>query len=134
MVTSLSILGSAMIAFVAQWGLAGPAALVLYAMVRRWRWRTDGAEAAISGLGTLALVMLSAMAFVHPRPFVQLRTVPLVPHVADNSFPSDHLAACGLAVGFLFIDRVVSVGPPWLSPFCWELPAFSPGCIGRSTS
>lgn len=44
---------------------------------------------------SLPLTLLSAKIFSHfiydPRPFVVEHVKPLIPHVADNGFPSDHM-------------------------------------------
>ena len=93
---------NASIAAVAAWGIAVPLMLVVVAIVRRNAWRIDLACGTLGGIATIALVKLSA-AFVHePRPFIVEHVRPLVAHAADNAFPSDHLAACGLAVGYLW--------------------------------
>ncbi|MGC8484658.1 MAG: phosphatase PAP2 family protein [Candidatus Baltobacteraceae bacterium] len=93
---------NASIAAVAAWGLAVPLLLVAIATLRRNAWRIDIACGAVGGLATIALVKLSATFFYEPRPFVVEHVQPLVAHAADNAFPSDHLAACGLAVGYLW--------------------------------
>jgi undecaprenyl-diphosphatase len=57
------------------------------------------ATCAISAM--LAVMMILALGqFVdRPRPFVELHLVPLFPHVADSSFPSDHTLASVAMVG-----------------------------------
>lgn len=90
------------IALVAAWFLLGPLLLVIYAVVRRRAWRVDGIEGAIGGVATIAIVKISGALYFHVRPFVALHMTPLVAHAPDNGFPSDHLAACGLAFGFLW--------------------------------
>ena len=93
---------AALVIVVANWALLGPAILGAATVFRRRRWRFDCVEAALSGIATVALVAASAALYTHARPFVFFETVPLVAHVPDNAFPSDHLAACGLTIGFLW--------------------------------
>jgi undecaprenyl-diphosphatase len=47
--------------------------------------------AAASGLTGLFVNQLIALAWSHPRPFVMGLGHTFIPHVADSSFPSDHL-------------------------------------------
>ncbi len=89
------------IAFAAQWLLLVPVAFVAIVIISRRRWKRDAIEAIAASIGTIALVKLAA-AFVHEaRPFVVEHVAPLVAHPPDNAFPSDHLAACGLAFAYL---------------------------------
>ena len=90
------------IAFVATWALAVPLVLVVVAIARDAQRRRSLVEATIAAGATAALVELAALAFVHDRPFVVHHVAPLVAHAADNGFPSDHAAAAGLAVAFLW--------------------------------
>ncbi|MDO8424069.1 MAG: phosphatase PAP2 family protein [bacterium] len=65
----------------------------------------------ILGLGARSL-------YYNPRPFVTGGYAPLIPHAADNGFPSDHiLLAASLAAAMLFFDRKQA---SWL----WTLTAF----------
>jgi membrane-associated phospholipid phosphatase len=89
-------------AIIAQWALVIPAALVLIALVLRAQWREDLSEAGIAGIVTVALVKVAGALRFESRPFVVEHVPPLVPHVPDNAFPSDHLAAAGLAFAFLW--------------------------------
>lgn len=90
------------IAIVAQYALLLPALLVVLVIVRRKRWREDVVEAALGGVATIALVKVATMLRFEKRPFVVEHVQPLIPHAADNAFPSDHLAAAGLAVAYLW--------------------------------
>ncbi len=90
------------IAIVAQWGLAIPAALLVVALVLRAKWAEDLPEAAIAGIATVVLVKLAGWLRFESRPFVVEHMPSLVPHAPDNAFPSDHLAAAGLAFAFLW--------------------------------
>ncbi len=93
---------NALIAAVAVWGIALPLLLVAIATIVRGAWRLDIAGGALGGLATIALVKLGAALVFERRPFLTEHLKPLVAHAADNAFPSDHLAACGLAVGYLW--------------------------------
>lgn len=95
-------LPNAAISIVAQYLLAVPALLTCWAIVRRRLWAKDLAEAALAGVLTIALVKLGGAVYFHVRPFVAYGRAPLVPHAPDNAFPSDHLAACGLAFAYLW--------------------------------
>jgi len=90
------------IAFASQWLLLVPAILVVAAIARRSQWAPDLIEAALAGIATIAFVKIAGMAVFENRPFIVEHLRPIVPHGADNSFPSDHLAACGLAVVYLW--------------------------------
>ncbi len=62
----------------------------------------------VSGVISLVLLKISAMIVQDPRPFVVNHVIPLIPHAADNGFPSDHtLITMWLAtVVFLFNKRL----------------------------
>lgn len=90
------------IAFVAQWLLLLPAGLVAAVIVVRRHWRADLLEAAAAGALTIAIVKIAAALRVEQRPFVLEHLRPIVAHAPDNAFPSDHLAACGLAFVYLW--------------------------------
>ncbi len=81
--------------------IAFPALLVAVAIVRRRAWWGDIRAAALGGAFTVALVKIAGALYFHERPFVVQHVAPLIAHAPDNAFPSDHLAACGLAVAFL---------------------------------
>ncbi len=65
-------------------------------------------------VGILALLLVTLSGFLanhlytNPRPFVVGHFTPLIPHIPDNGFPSDHvlLAAAVAAVVFIFSRRV----------------------------
>lgn len=90
------------IAFFTSWGLVVPVVLILSSIARDTRWRAAIVEAVTGGVATVLLVKLGGLAYSHPRPFVVHHVLPLVAHAADNGFPSDHSAAAGLAVAFLW--------------------------------
>lgn len=57
-----------------------------------------------AGLFALALGTLANHLYFDPRPFVALHFTPLVPHVPDNGFPSDHT---------LLVSAVAMIGTLW---------------------
>ncbi len=83
-------------------GLVVPGALVLIAIARSAYRRAAIIEAASAGVATIGSVKVGALLYIHARPFVVYHTLPLLAHSADNAFPSDHAAAAGLAVAFLW--------------------------------
>lgn len=83
-------------------------ALALYWFVRMER----GTQVKILHFGTIALPLTYAFGFIagllfeNPRPFVSEAIVPLIPHAANNGFPSDHaLAAFAVAAVFIAFDK-----------------------------
>lgn len=86
----------------AQWLLVVPVFVTLWAVVLRRQWRADILEAAVAGVLAVVFVKIAGAAYFHTRPFVVYGRPALIPHAPDNAFPSDHLAACGLAIGYLW--------------------------------
>lgn len=110
MIVALSPPEASVVILLAKWALAGPALLVLYDIVCRREWRRDIIAGTVGGIATVALTKISGTLYFHARPFVTFHVAPLITHVADNAFLSDHLAACGLAVGFLWTrSRVLAI-------------------------
>ncbi|HET8575387.1 MAG TPA: phosphatase PAP2 family protein [Candidatus Paceibacterota bacterium] len=68
---------------------------------RRWHCIFEAISAAV-----LAFILsrVAQMFFYNPRPFVSEHFVPLIPHVPDNGFPSDHVLL--LAVVALLVWRI----------------------------
>jgi len=71
-------------------------------------------QLAVFGLITCALVFIVAriasQLYYDPRPFVIGHFSPLVPHVPDNGFPSDHtLLASAIATVIFYFNRKVGV-------------------------
>ena len=94
-------MGNSIIVFIATYALVLPILFVAFTILRRQQWLYDIVEAIAGGVAVLALGKLAGSLIHSQRPFVILHIQPLIPHVADNSFPSDHLAATGLAVMYL---------------------------------
>jgi len=88
--------------FTAQWLLVVPVVVTAWAIAMRRAWRADILEAAVAGVLTIVFVKLAGAAYFHTRPFVVYGQPALISHAPDNAFPSDHLAACGLAIGYLW--------------------------------
>ena len=83
------------------------AAVVLYRMPKTERLRFVILLAA-GGIVALAFAKLGSMLYDNPRPFVQGHFTPLLPHAADNGFPSDHtLLAAFLAWASLTKSRKI---------------------------
>lgn len=59
-------------------------------------------EATVSGLAGLLINQVIGLVWQHPRPFMIGLGHTLIPHVADSSFPSDHLTLLW-AVAFSFL-------------------------------
>ena len=68
-------------------------------------------EAAVAGLLALGLNQLIGLVWSHPRPFMIGLGHTLIPHVADSSFPSDHVTLLSaVAVTFLIRRRWLKAG------------------------
>lgn len=66
---------------------------------------------------TYLLGLTARMLYYNPRPFFEENFVPLIPHLADNGFPSDHtLLLAGLATVIYFFDKKWSI-PLWVIAF-----------------
>lgn len=86
--------------------------IIVPVLILAWQfWRESrvrGIQFAVITLASFALAFILARTASHlyfdPRPFVVDGIAPLIPHVADNAFPSDHalFAAAIAAVGTLF--------------------------------
>ncbi|WP_035056339.1 undecaprenyl-diphosphatase [Andreprevotia chitinilytica] len=68
-------------------------------------------QAAVAGLTGLLLNQLIGLVWQHPRPFMIGLGHTLIPHVADSSFPSDHLTLLWAVAGnFLLHARTRRAG------------------------
>ena len=90
--------------------------IVIAALVYVWR-QPKGLRWKIVICATIALpltyiVAKIASAFYYdPRPFVVGNFTPLLPHAADNGFPSDHtLLSSAIAVVIFFFHRKLGLG------------------------
>jgi len=96
-------MGKTWLSFLANYMVVVPFAFVLLSLGLRKRWVYDIADGLAGSVATIGLVKLAGWLHYQTRPFETLHRQPLIDHVADNSFPSDHLAAIGLAVAYLWI-------------------------------
>lgn len=83
------------------------AAVVLLALYRRPRTATLRWTVIIGMTIVIAFIcaQIGAAVFNDPRPFTQDHVKPLIPHSADNGFPSDHgLLAAILVAAVLLLD------------------------------
>jgi len=99
------------VAFTAQYLFLVSFILVVYAWLTRNKkkqfeqWLFFVFTILMSGL----LGFIAGHLYFHARPFVVTGIAPLFPHVADNSFPSDHaLLTAAIAVGLWKTSRRIS--------------------------
>jgi undecaprenyl-diphosphatase len=66
-----------------------------------------------TGLYTIINLLLAAIIsaiFYFPRPFIKYKFNPLLPHVDDSSFPSDHATlSISISIGFYRLNKVLSI-------------------------
>ena len=65
-------------------------AVLAFVAYRRRRWLRVGADAAAGLAVALILSRIAGKLYYDPRPFVKSACQAVVPHAADNGFPSDH--------------------------------------------
>lgn len=66
---------------------------------------------AIALPSVLLVASIAGQLYDNPRPFVVEQFTPLVPHAADNGFPSDHvLLVSAIAAIFSFFNRHLGIG------------------------
>ncbi len=63
----------------------------------------------LAGVIALALAKIGGAMYSEPRPFVAHHFTPLIPHEADNGFPSDHTLLAFTCVFLLFAQGAM----PW---------------------
>lgn len=89
-----------------------------YFLMRRWPAQKPMAVFAVpAGLLAGALGFLGNQLYYDPRPFVVGHFTPLIQHVADNGFPSDHT---------LLVSAMAAVGMywnKWLGVVLWIIAA-----------
>ena len=105
MPSSLTIFVANHLVFAEAVAAIGAVAFALHTRSRddAWRWLIA------SGItGTLAeiLTQLGGSLFNDPRPFAVGHFRPLIPHVADNGFPSDHALLAAFLVACVIFARV----------------------------
>jgi undecaprenyl-diphosphatase len=69
----------------------------------------------VAALPVLVVVLIVAgIVYYDPRPFVSDNVVPLIPHDADNGFPSDHTLICSATASIVFFYDKRFSGSLWL--------------------
>jgi undecaprenyl-diphosphatase len=75
-------------------------------------WRCESHErrrlllvGVIAGVLAFVFTKLGGLLINDPRPFVIAHTLPLIPHGADNGFPSDHTVLCMTVAGVLALRK-----------------------------
>jgi undecaprenyl-diphosphatase len=67
--------------------------------------------AIFAGIIALVVSRIAGKLYFDPRPFVTEHTTPLIPHGADNGFPSDHaLLAMTLTAVTYFFSKKIALG------------------------
>jgi undecaprenyl-diphosphatase len=103
MSVALTIFAANILVFVSL-ALAVPTLAVLLMRARR-RVPAWLLSAATTLLLSLVLARVAGMLYDDPRPFVVEHVTPLVPHAADNGFPSDHALLAAAIVALVFLAR-----------------------------
>lgn len=87
-----------------------------YFLTRRWPAQKKMVLFAVpAGLLTYVLGLIAGLLYTDPRPFVIGHFAPLIQHVADNGFPSDHtLLAASLAMVGMYWNK-------WLGVILWTI-------------
>lgn len=65
-------------------------AVLAWAAYKNRAWLRVGADAVVAGVVALALAKIAGKLYYDPRPFVNGACRAVIPHAADNGFPSDH--------------------------------------------
>lgn len=98
---------------------AGPYLLAVCLVVLWFRVERDKRilliEAAETGVIGLAFNQLAGFFYYHPRPFMMGLCTPLLTHVPENSFPSDHATLMFGAALYLLMNRGAVYGVPLLA-------------------
>src|ERR1700730_9982138 len=82
--------------------LAPIALLALYFLLRSWPEKKSIATFALPALIlTYRAALVGGQAYFDARPFVEAHFTPLIPHIPDNGFPSDHA---------LLVSAVAAIG------------------------
>ena len=90
--------------------IIAPVIAILWLIARspKDKWLTMTAQLAWVGVVAFVIAKIGAHFYYDPRPFVTGNFTPLIPHAADNGFPSDHtlLATVIAVVGYYWDKRV----------------------------
>jgi undecaprenyl-diphosphatase len=98
-------------------------ALCIARILYQCQWRPIAYFAASLALSFIILFIASKL-FAHDRPFVNHHVTQLIPHAANQSFPSDHsTASMAMALGLLVFTRFKKTA--WLLIFVATLIGFS---------
>lgn len=90
----------------ANWGVAVvPLMLTVLWLARPQETRRASIAAALSGFAALAIAGLLSFVFYEPRPFAVSLSPNLLGHVADSSFPSDHVTLMTTIAVSLLLTR-----------------------------
>lgn len=89
---------STLIIFCATYLIAAPVGvLLIYATRKGWVFaRALALELVLALPLVYILARIAGMLYQHEQPFAVGNFEPLIPHVVDNSFPSDHMAAASV--------------------------------------
>ncbi|MGH3509661.1 MAG: phosphatase PAP2 family protein [Nocardioidaceae bacterium] len=97
-----------LIIFVAKYGIfvvAGVAVIAWLWLPRHDKWAL-AVQVVVGLLVVLVLVKVAGSLHSDPRPFVvEPRLKPLIPHAADNGFPSDHTAVAAVVALLVLLFR-----------------------------
>lgn len=98
--------------------LAAKYFIVISCIIAAWAvWRAAAPKrfeflARFVGAGALSLILakIAGALYYDPRPFFSQHIVPLIPHAADNGFPSDHtLLAAWIGFSIFIINRRLGI-------------------------
>ena len=96
--------------FAAKYLIALPVLILgVYFLMKPWREQKNMMLFAIpAALFAYVLALIAGHLYFDPRPFVVGHFTPLIPHAADNGFPSDHtlLASALAAIGMYWNRRL----------------------------
>lgn len=92
--------------FAAKYLFVLPVLILIIFFLRKPRsaWKQMAIFAIPAGLLSLLLGFIANHLYVNPRPFVVDNFTPLIPHAADNGFPSDHT---------LLVATIAMIGTLW---------------------
>ena len=121
-----------LIVFLAAYLIYAVVLMVVFTWYRIERWREFTAAVFLTGITALILAKLAEAIYFHPRPFVSQNIQPLVPHAADNGFPSEHTVWAMTLTSLLYFYRrrlavvafvltlLVGAGRVWAHVHSWS--------------